>query len=57
MPNKFEQFILSYDKYFPKGINKKDKSKYSSSNVLRIKDRNKLNTMYQKLKNHNKLSK
>lgn len=57
VPNKFEQFILSYDKYFPKGINKKDKSKYSSSNVLRIKDRNKLNTMYQKLKNHNKLSK
>lgn len=52
--DKFEKFIIDYDNYFPKGINKKQKNyNYQRGNIKNISDSHKINSCYQRLKNKN----
>lgn len=55
--DRYERFINFYDDFFPKGINKKQKQfNYRKGNIKSIKDNQKINQCYQKLKNINKLN-
>lgn len=54
--DKFNKFIDEYNEYFPKGINKKQKTlNYQSGNIKNTNDMQKINTCYQKLINKNKI--
>lgn len=51
--DRYEKFIKMYDVYFPKGINKKQKSlNYRKGNIKNDSDSQKLNHTYQKLLNY-----
>lgn len=53
--DRYNIFIDEYDEYFPKGINKKQKSiNYQKGNIKNISDSQKLNKCYQKLLNKNR---
>lgn len=53
--DRYKLFINEYDEYFPKGINKKQKSlNYQKRNIKNISDNQKLNRCYQKLLNKNR---
>lgn len=52
--DKYDKFIKEYDKYFPKGINKKQKNlNYQRGNIKNSSDIYKINSCYQDLKNRN----
>lgn len=52
--DKYDKFIKEYDKYFPKGINKKQKNlNYQRGNIKNSSDIYKINSCYQDLKNIN----
>ena len=54
--DRYEKFIKDFDEFFPKGINKKQKSiNYQKDNIKNVADREKLNKCYQKLLNKNKI--
>ena len=54
--DRYEKFIKDFDEFFPKGINKKQKSiNYQKDNIKNVTDREKLNKCYQKLLNKNKI--
>ena len=53
--DRYKNFINEYDKYFPKGINKKQKTlNYQKGNIKNISDNQKLNKCYQRLLIKNK---
>lgn len=53
--DRYKLFINEYDEYFPKGINKKQKTlNYQKRNIKNISDNQKLNACYQKLLNKNR---
>lgn len=53
--DRYKLFINEYDEYFPKGINKKQKTlNYQKRNIKNISDNQKLNACYQKLLNINR---
>lgn len=53
--DRYKMFINKYDEYFPKDINKKQKSlNYQKRNIKNISDNQKLNERYQKLLNKNR---
>lgn len=55
--DRYRMFIVEYDEFFPKGINKKQKNiNYKKGNIKNPLDNQKINKCYQKLINKNMLS-
>ena len=53
--DRYRLFVNEYDRYFPKGINKKQRNiNYKKGNIKNMMDSQKLNKCYQKLINKNK---
>lgn len=51
--DRYTNFINKHDDYFPKGVNKKQKTKnYQKGNIKNVGDIQKINSCYQKLLNH-----